>query len=93
MAVELTHKQKEVMIIVTMLLLVIIIVFNHSYCLVIKCVENKGMTVKCDHSAGVVCCREGNDPTDQGKITYSQLLEQVCKFANVLKSLGLSSPV
>ncbi|XP_064617241.1 acetyl-coenzyme A synthetase, cytoplasmic-like [Liolophura sinensis] len=32
---------------------------------------------------------EGNDPEDVGKITYSQLREEVCKFANVLKGLGL----
>ena len=32
--------------------------------------------------------REGNDPDDSSSITYSELLEQVCKFANVLKSLG-----
>lgn len=32
--------------------------------------------------------REGNDPLDEGKITYSSLLEQVCKCANMLKSLG-----
>ncbi|XP_076462968.1 LOW QUALITY PROTEIN: acetyl-coenzyme A synthetase, cytoplasmic-like [Babylonia areolata] len=32
---------------------------------------------------------EGNDPGDQCQITYSELLEKVCKFANVLKSLGV----
>ncbi|KAK7479843.1 hypothetical protein BaRGS_00028923 [Batillaria attramentaria] len=32
---------------------------------------------------------EGNDPDDQGKITYAELLVEVCKFANVLKSLGV----
>ncbi|KAK7100570.1 acetyl-coenzyme A synthetase, cytoplasmic-like [Littorina saxatilis] len=32
---------------------------------------------------------EGNYPSDQGKITYSELLEEVCRFANVLKSLGI----
>ncbi|XP_005099293.1 acetyl-coenzyme A synthetase, cytoplasmic [Aplysia californica] len=32
---------------------------------------------------------EGNDPLDQGKITYSEMLESVCKFSNVLKSLGV----
>ncbi|KAH3694037.1 hypothetical protein DPMN_081476 [Dreissena polymorpha] len=32
---------------------------------------------------------EGNDPHDSGHITYSQLLDKVCQFANVLKSLGV----
>ncbi|XP_069128106.1 acetyl-coenzyme A synthetase, cytoplasmic-like [Argopecten irradians] len=32
---------------------------------------------------------EGNDPDDHGKITFQELLERVCKFANVLKKLGL----
>ena len=32
---------------------------------------------------------EGNDPMDSTKITYKELLLQVCKFSNVLKSLGV----
>lgn len=32
---------------------------------------------------------EGNDPDDSCAITYQQLLEDVCRFANVLKSRGL----
>jgi acetyl-CoA synthetase len=32
---------------------------------------------------------EGDDPTQDEKITYRQLHERVCKFANVLKSLGV----
>jgi len=32
----------------------------------------------------------GNDPRDKGSITYSQLLAEVCKFANVLESRGVS---
>ena len=32
---------------------------------------------------------EGNDPMDCTKITYKELLVQVCKFSNVLKSFGL----
>jgi len=31
----------------------------------------------------------GNDPRDKGSITYSQLLAEVCKFANVLESKGV----
>lgn len=33
---------------------------------------------------------EGNDPGDTQTITYAQLHEQVCKFANVLKNHGVS---
>ena len=33
-------------------------------------------------------CREGNDPDDCSKMTYKQLLDETCKFANVLKSKG-----
>lgn len=32
---------------------------------------------------------EGNDPDDTRTITYQQLLDKVCQFANVLKSKGL----
>ena len=32
---------------------------------------------------------EGNDPRDEGQITYAQLHKEVCKFANVLKSKGV----
>ncbi|OWA50140.1 Acetyl-coenzyme A synthetase, cytoplasmic [Hypsibius exemplaris] len=32
---------------------------------------------------------EGNNHGDEGKITYSQLLEEVSKFSNVLKAAGL----
>ena len=31
---------------------------------------------------------EGNDPKDEGKITYAELHRDVCKFANVLKAKG-----
>ncbi len=33
---------------------------------------------------------EGNEPGDDAKITYKQLHEEVCKFANVLKTLGVT---
>lgn len=33
-------------------------------------------------------CREGNSPDHQASITYSQLLTQVCRCANVLKRMG-----
>jgi len=32
---------------------------------------------------------EGNQPGEQSEVTYKQLHERVCKFANVLKSLGV----
>jgi len=32
---------------------------------------------------------EGNEPGEDSKITYRQLHQEVCKFANVLKSLGV----
>ena len=32
---------------------------------------------------------EGNEPGEDAKLTYSELHEQVCKFANVLKSRGV----
>lgn len=36
------------------------------------------------------CQREGNDPEDYSRLTYKKLLEEVCRFANVLKSKGLA---
>lgn len=35
-------------------------------------------------------CREGNDPNDHSKISYRKLLAKVCKFANVLRSKGVT---
>jgi acetyl-CoA synthetase len=32
---------------------------------------------------------EGNEPGDSKKLTYKELYEQVCKFSNVLKSIGV----
>ena len=32
--------------------------------------------------------REGNDPADSSRITFDELLYEVCKFSNVLKSKG-----
>ncbi len=32
---------------------------------------------------------EGNQPGEDGKLTYQELFEKVCKFANVLKSIGV----
>lgn len=36
----------------------------------------------------IVLYREGNEPGDEKTVTYRELLQQVCKFANVLKSQG-----
>lgn len=36
------------------------------------------------------CFREGNDPDDYSRLTYRKLLEEVCRFANVLKSKGVT---
>lgn len=33
--------------------------------------------------------REGNEPGVDKIVTYKELLQQVCKFANVLKSQGM----
>jgi acetyl-CoA synthetase len=33
--------------------------------------------------------REGNEPADKSVITYYQLFDDVCKFANVLKKHGV----
>ncbi|XP_028667614.1 acetyl-coenzyme A synthetase, cytoplasmic isoform X1 [Erpetoichthys calabaricus] len=32
---------------------------------------------------------EGNEPGDEMKVTYQELLQQVCKFSNVLRSQGI----
>ena len=32
---------------------------------------------------------EGNDPSEDAKLTYKQLLEEVCQFANALKKIGI----
>lgn len=36
--------------------------------------------------------REGNEPGDQLAVTYRELLQRVCRFANVLKSQGAFTP-
>lgn len=40
------------------------------------------------HNCFDVCCREGNEPGDELTVTYRELLQRVCQFANVLKSQG-----
>ncbi|NBX04175.1 MAG: acetyl-coenzyme A synthetase, partial [Alphaproteobacteria bacterium] len=41
------------------------------------------------HGDKVAIIWEGDDPEESRKITYRELHEQVCKFANVLKSQGV----
>jgi acetyl-CoA synthetase len=44
-----------------------------------------------DNSIVLFCnFREGNDPDDYSRLTYRKLLEEVCRFANVLKSRGVT---
>ena len=38
----------------------------------------------------LITFREGNDPEDYSRLTYKKLLEEVCRFANVLKSKGVT---
>lgn len=38
----------------------------------------------------VISSREGNEPGDELTVTYRELLQRVCQFANVLKSRGQS---
>ena len=42
-----------------------------------------------DRGDQVAIIWEGNEPGEDAKLTYKQLHEQVCKFANVLKSQGV----
>lgn len=37
----------------------------------------------------IVGFREGNHPEDFSRLTYKKLLEEVCRFSNVLKSHGV----
>nr|XP_026690167.1 acetyl-coenzyme A synthetase, cytoplasmic [Ciona intestinalis] len=45
--------------------------------------------VKSGHGDTIAFYWEGNDPMDSTSITYKKLLDEVCKFSNVLKSLGV----
>lgn len=37
----------------------------------------------------VILFREGNHPDDYSRLTYRKLLEEVCRFSNVLKEHGV----
>jgi len=41
------------------------------------------------HGDDIALIWEGNDPTEDKKITYKELHAEVCKFANVLRGLGV----
>jgi acetyl-CoA synthetase len=43
-----------------------------------------------EHADDIAIIWEGDDPAASDKITYGQLYEHVCRFANGLKSLGVS---
>lgn len=40
-------------------------------------------------SCYLVVRREGNEPSQEGSMSYQQLLDLVCKIANYLKSIGV----
>ena len=41
------------------------------------------------HGDQIALIWEGNDPAEDAKISYNDLLEQVCQFANAMKKLGV----
>ena len=45
--------------------------------------------VEAGHGSQTALIWEGNDPAEDSKITYKQLLDEVCQFANALKALGV----
>lgn len=46
--------------------------------------------VKSGHGDKIAFYWEGNDPEDYSRLTYKKLLEETCRFANVLKSKGVT---
>ncbi|XP_034232756.1 acetyl-coenzyme A synthetase [Thrips palmi] len=46
-------------------------------------------TVRCGNGDRIAYYWEGNDPEDYSRITYKKLLQEVCRFANVLKDHGV----
>ena len=45
--------------------------------------------VEAGHGSQTALIWEGNNPDEDSKVSYKQLLDQVCQFANALKSLGV----
>ncbi|XP_043286532.1 acetyl-coenzyme A synthetase isoform X3 [Venturia canescens] len=58
----------------------------HAF-VVFKARRKRARTEKTSKNKGLV---EGNDPDDYSRLTYRKLLEEVCRFANVLKSKGVA---
>ncbi|KAF6200470.1 hypothetical protein GE061_004913 [Apolygus lucorum] len=46
--------------------------------------------IKLGHGDRIAYYWEGNDPDDYSRLTYRKMLEEVCRFANVLKSKGVT---
>jgi len=53
------------------------------------CYNALDRNVEAGHGDKVAFHWVGNNPADKGQITYSQLLAEVCKFANALESVGV----
>ena len=53
------------------------------------CYNALDRNVEAGHGDKIAFHWVGNDPQDNGSVTYSQLLAEVCKFANVLESRGV----
>lgn len=53
------------------------------------CYNALDRNVQNGHGEQIAYYWEGNDPQDNDKITYRELLRRVCRFANVLKSKGV----
>ncbi len=45
--------------------------------------------VEAGHGGQTAIIWEGNDPGEDSKLSYQQLLEEVCRFANALKKMGV----
>ncbi|GIY45130.1 acetyl-coenzyme A synthetase, cytoplasmic [Caerostris darwini] len=55
------------------------------------CYNALDRNVQNGHGEQIAYYWEGNDPQDNDKITYRELLRRVCRFANVLKSKGVKN--
>ena len=54
--------------------------------LLVANLKNNNINISCFQ---VAFFWEGNDPENEGKITYAELHVEVCKFANVLRDKGV----
>ena len=62
--------------------------YGLDWCLATSVIPVLGTEVATSPLIYLLFYREGNDPGDACKITYGDLLKQVCKFSNVLKNIG-----